>query len=167
MTIYETTWLPADWQDECIPETLRHPTDFIHKCDDGSFIVIPKNGKDDLAPEGGIKDQEHILFKVDIGDIVHFQPTEMYGTFTLHVSDDLSFWIDGDYPSKANCFYEPDSEAFTDNLGDMVEIGGEDSGNMSAGSCPIQVYWWGDSIAYRFDVQPDGTPHFIEVGAVQ
>ncbi|MCD4511509.1 hypothetical protein LQT97_09690 [Brucella pseudogrignonensis] len=167
MTTYETTWLPAEWQDECIPEPLRHPTDFIHKCDDGSYILIPKKSKDDLEPDGDIEDQEHMLIKLSIGDIVHFQQTEQYGWFTLHVSEDRSFWIDGDYPSKANCFYESDGENIVDNLKDMVELCGEDSGPMSADTHEIQVYWWSDSIAYRFDVTPDGKPLFVEAGAVQ
>lgn len=167
MTAYETTWLPAEWQDECIPETLRHPSDFIHKCDDGSFIVIPKTGKDDLAPEGSIEEQEHMLIKVSIGDIVRFQPTEQYGWFTLHVSEEHSYWIDGDYPSKANCFYESYSEDVTDNLRQLVEQCGEDGGHMSEGAHDVQVYWWGDNIAFRFEIAPDGTPRFVEVGAVQ
>lgn len=167
MTTYETTWLPAEWQDECIPETMRHPTDFIHKCDDGSFIVIPKKSKDDFTPEGGIEEQEHMLIKVNIGDVVHFQPTEQYGWFTLHVSEDGSFWIDGDYPSKANCFYETYTEDVTDNLKQLVEECGELGGRICIGEHEIQVYWWGDSIAYRFEIAPDGSPRFVEVGAVQ
>ncbi|NKW09811.1 hypothetical protein HGG76_10385 [Ochrobactrum tritici] len=101
---YEQTWLPADWMDELVPTPLRHPTDFIHQCDDGSYIVIPKESKDDLRPDGGVEDQEHLLFNIATGDIVRFQPTEQYGTYTLHLAEDRSFWIDGDYPSKANCF---------------------------------------------------------------
>lgn len=167
MTTYEITYLPAEWMDECIPDTLRQPSDFLHKCEDGSFIVIPKNGKDDLAPERGIEEQEDLLIKVNIGDIVHFQPTEMYGWFTLHVSDDGSFWIDGDYPSKANCFYESHSEDVMDNLNQLVASCGEDGGQMSAGSYRVLVYWWGDDIAYQLDITSDGTPHFLVVGAVQ
>lgn len=167
MTAHEITYLPAEWQDECIPETMRHPNDFIHKCDDACFILIPKKSVDDLAPEGDIEDQEHMLIKLSIGDIVHFQPTEQYGWFTLHVSEDHSFWVDGDYPSKANCFYGGDSEDVVHNLQQLVEQCGVDFGFLSAGAHSIQVYWWGDSIAYRFDVTPDGTPHFVEAGAVQ
>ncbi|MCX2696364.1 hypothetical protein [Ochrobactrum chromiisoli] len=167
MNTHEITYLPAEWMDEYIPATLRHPSDFIHKCDDGSFIVIPKKSKDDLTLQSEIEEQEHRLIKLSVGDIVHFQQTEMYGRFTLHVSEDGSFWIDGDYPSKANCFYESDGENVVDNLNDMVQLCGEDSGPMSAGEHSIQIYWWGDSIAYRFDVTPDGTPYFVEAGSVQ
>ena len=60
---YELTWLPADWTDEFVPAPLRHPTDFLHQCDDGTYIVIPKESKDDLRPDGGIEDQGHLLFK--------------------------------------------------------------------------------------------------------
>ena len=167
MIIYETTWLPADWLDESIPETLRHPSDFIHKCEDGSFIVIPKISKDNLAPEGGIEEQEHLLFKVGVGDVVRFQPMEMYGWFPFYVSDNLSFWIEGDYPSKANCFYEPCSEDIFDSLDQMIENAGEFGSSMSAGSYQVQVYWWGNDVAYRFEIAPDGIPRFVEVGAVQ
>lgn len=162
MITYETTWLPSDWMDEYTPETLRHPNDFIHQQDDGTYIITPKVGKDDLQPT----DFSHFSREMKAGDVIRFSPSECYGTFTLYVSDDLSFWIDGDYPSKANCFYEPDSEAVTDSLSELVEIAGDDGGCMTPGSYTVKVYWWGNDIAYRFDIAPDGKPHFVEVGEV-
>ena len=166
MSDYEITWLPAEWQDECIPETMRHPTDFIHKCDDGSFIVIPKKGKDDHAPDGDMEDQEHMLFKICIGDIVRFQPTEQYGTFTLLVAENGTSKVDGRFPAKANTFYLPDTETIGSSVEDAIRQSVEFSGTISPGKYDIDIYWWGDDVAYRFDVALDGTPHFVEAGAV-
>ncbi|QNQ62208.1 hypothetical protein IB024_00110 [Brucella sp. 6810] len=163
---YEQTWLPADWMDECIPATLRHPTDFIHRCDDGSYIVIPKESKDDLRPEGGIEDQGHLLFKIAAGDMVRFQPTEQYGTFTLHLAEDQSFWIDGDYPSKANCFYHNDLETLGGSLNELIETGDGINGPLEPGCYSVAVYWWGDDVAFRFEVKADGAAHFVRSGEV-
>lgn len=163
---YECTWLPDDWMDECIPATLRHPTDFIHKCDDGTFIVIPKNGKDDLTPDGDEDEQEHLLFKVRDGDIVRFIPHENYGTYTLRVSDDLSCSVVGEYPSKANTFYLPDTETIADSIDGVIQQDVELTGPISPGEYDIDVYWWGDDVAFRFVVSTDGTAHFVEVGKV-
>ncbi|KAB2743486.1 hypothetical protein [Brucella anthropi] len=167
MTAYETTWLPAEWQDEYIPETLRHPSDFIHKCDDGSFIIIPKTGKDDLTPEGSIEEKEHMLIKVSLGDIVRFQPTEQYGSFLLYVDGDQQFYVDRLFPEKANCFFLNATEAFGDSVRELVKRGGEDDSPLDIGEYDIKIYWWGDDIAFQFEIAPDGTPRFVEVGAIQ
>lgn len=162
-TLHATSWLPSDWLDESIPEVLRHPNDFIHQCEDGSFVITEKIGKDDLQPDGDEETRENYTIRVATGDVVKFSPTEWYGTFNLHVRDDLSFWIDGDYPSKANCFHEPDTEAFASSLDEMLQVGGADGNPMQAGIYTVQVYWWGESLAYRFDIDQTGTPAFHEV----
>ncbi|MEN5297705.1 hypothetical protein ABE530_05040 [Brucella sp. TWI559] len=164
---YETTWLPAEWMDECIPATLRHPTDFIHKGEDGSFIVTPKNGKDDHTPEVGTEEQERLLIKLSIGDIVHFRPNEQYGTFPLWISKNKTNHVEGYFPAKANTFYLPETETIGDSVEDAIRQSVEFNGPLSPGEYEIDIYWWGDEIAYRFDVMPDGTPHFVKMGAIQ
>ncbi|MCI0999180.1 hypothetical protein HWD97_03690 [Ochrobactrum sp. C6C9] len=161
---YELTWLPADWMDEYVPAPLRHPTDFIHRCDDGSYIVIPKESKDDLRPDGGIEDQEHLLFKISAGDIVRFQPTEQYGTYTLHLAEDRSFWIDGDYPSKANCFYHNDTQTLSSSLNELIETGDGINSPLEPGSYSVDVYWWGNDVAFRFEGHTHGAARFVKVG---
>lgn len=161
---YELTWLPADWMDEFVPAPLRHPTDFLHRYDDGSYIVIPKESKDDLRPDGDIEDQIHLLFKVAEGDIVRFQPTEQYGSYTLHLAEDRSFWIEGDYPSKANCFYHNDLETLSSSLDELIETGDGINGLLEPGSYSVEVYWWGENVAFRFEVKADGKAHFVKAG---
>lgn len=163
---YEQTWLPAEWMDEFVPAPLRHPTDFIHQCGDGSYIVIPKESKDDLRPERGIEDQGHLLFKVAEGHIVRFQPTEQYGTYILHLEEDRSFWIDGDYPSKANCFYHNDIETLSSSLDELIETGDGIDGPLEPSCYSIDVYWWGNDVVYRFEITTDGMPLFVKVGEV-
>lgn len=163
MTTYETLWLPSDWLDERIPATLRHPTDFIHRSDDGSFVVMPKNGKDDLSPDGDEEDQEHLSFKVSDGDIVRFIPHESYGTFTLHISDDLIYRVVGDYPSQANHFYIPDTEAIGDSIDDVIQQSTEWN---TPGEYEIDVYWWGSEVAFRFEGHENGGVRFVKVGEV-
>lgn len=167
MNTYEITYLPAEWQDECIPETMRHPIDFVHKCEDGSFIIIPKKSKDDLTPDGDLEDQEHMLFNVNIGEVVHFQPTEQYGTFTLTIVEGGASKVDGDFPAKANTFYLPETETIGDSVEDVIRQSVESYGPLATGKYDIDIYWWGDGIAYRFDVAPDGSPHFVEARAAQ
>ncbi|KAB2758002.1 hypothetical protein F9K81_11675 [Brucella anthropi] len=163
---YELTWLPAGWMDEFVPAPLRHPTDFLHRCDDGLYIVIPKESKDDLRPEGGIEDQEHLLFKVAEGDIVRFLPHESYGTFTLHIRDDLSYRVVGDYPSQANHFYLPDTEAIGDSIDDLIQQSSEGNGQIAPGVYEIDVYWWGNDVAFRFEGHENGAVRLVKVGEV-
>ena len=163
---YEQTWLPADWMDEYIPATLRHPTDFLHRRTDGSLIVTPKISKDDLRPEGDGEERSFYTILVETGDIVRCLPQEAYGTFNFHVANDLTTRILGEFPSKANTFYLPDTETVGDSLDEAISLSRDLCDPLEPGDYQVNVYWWGDAVVFRVEVSADGTACFVKIAEV-
>src|SRR5690606_25775055 len=150
---YETLWLPNDWLDEVTPAPLRSPDDFLWKCDDGTYVITPKCDPDDLKPEGDEEDRKYYTKPVKGGDTVWFCPSEFYGIFPLHVNEDGTHRIDGDYPAKANCFYLGEHDEVGDSVEDLLLRGGEDGDSaLLPGEYSIQIYWWDKDVAFRLDV---------------
>ncbi|CAB4326586.1 hypothetical protein BCH_01932 [Brucella sp. 191011898] len=70
------------------------------------------------------------------------------------------------YPSKANCFYHNDLETLGGSLNELIETGDGINGPLEPGCYSVAVYWWGDDVAFRFEVKADGTAHFVRSGEV-
>ncbi|MDW9877354.1 hypothetical protein GOA90_08865 [Sinorhizobium meliloti] len=146
-----TKYLPSSWLDEVLPAPQRNVNDFIHRLDDGSWIMMPKDEAD--------QDEEFWRTTLEPGQIVAFSVHEWYGWMTIHVNDDGSI-DDGEVPDKANCLcLDGEVETLVDNVKDLVEYGAGEP--LRPGSYDITAYYWADTEAhFRFIVDAAGKGQF-------
>ncbi|MBB4185855.1 hypothetical protein GGE07_002505 [Sinorhizobium terangae] len=146
-----TKYLPSIWLDEVVPAPQRDVNDFIHRLDNGTWIMMPKDEAD--------QDEEFWRTPLELGQVVAFAVHEWYGWMEIHVNEDGSI-DDGEVPDKANCLcLDGEIETMADNVKDLVENG--DGEPLKPGSYHITAYYWADTEThFRFIVDADGNGRF-------
>lgn len=157
MTEIVTKYLPEGWMDEVCPEPQADVNVFIHRQDDGSWLLRPVDDDD--------FDGESFRQKLEPGTIVKFYQHEFYGWHTLDIDEDgnVSSYLG---PKKANCFcLDNDMDGFGHSFQEIAENGlGEP---LEPGSHSVTAYWWSEpETAFRFDVI-DGKGQFTRLGMTQ
>lgn len=147
-------WLPSEYQDEVIPEVQKSPDQFLQNHPDHGWIMLPPDEE---------ADEESFYFKkLEPGQIIRFDATESYGFYTLTVREDRSYSVDGEIPSKANCFVvDHDIYTLQDTLGSLVEGDGCLTDPLEPGEYTLTAYWWSERPThFRFEIDADGNGRF-------
>ncbi len=146
-----TKYLPTGWLDEVLPDPQRDVNDFIHRLEDGTWIMMPKDEVD--------QDEEFWRTRLEPGQVIPFAAHEWYGWMTIHVNDDGSI-DDGEVPDKANCLcLDGEVETMVDNVEDLIEFGAGE--RLKPGTYDITAYFWADNEThFRFVLDADGKGQF-------
>ena len=143
-------WLPSEWLDEVIPETLEKPDDFIQP--DGK-------GKWRLAYRAGHPDAEGAVYRLPLvdGEIVDFSWTTSLGDWEVGVGEGSKPLPPAGYPHHAT-HHAIDPGTMGDGLEELFEIAaGWGELPEPCETVDVHAYTWGNE-QWRFLAEP--TPHF-------
>lgn len=148
-------WLPTEWADEVSPTPEESPDKFIER-DGERWVLRPPVGN-------AFRDEEYLRIAIEPGQVVDFMATEHFGYRIVTVNTDRTFSVDRPYPEKTTHFWGGDDQ-LAHTLAELVNGDPELPGMydpLEPGEHEIAVYWWSDSLPFRFDVDSGGNGRFV------